>query len=42
MKKMSRRIAKLVKIRFMNRLRKQQPAVFAEMRAYEAPYKPHR
>jgi hypothetical protein len=35
----SRRMAKVICIRYWNTLRKQHPELFAEMRSYEAPYK---
>jgi hypothetical protein len=33
------RKAKLVKVRWWNRLKRESPAIVAEMRAIEAPYK---
>jgi len=41
-KNYSRQKAKAVKVGFMNKLRRTNPVAFAEMRLYEAPYKPHR
>ena len=38
----SRRFAKLVRSRFFNKMRRENPVAFSELRALEAPYKPHR
>ncbi len=39
---LSARQAKIIACRYWNRMRREYPKLFAEMRALEAIYKPHR